>query len=355
MFEVPTVLVLGAGASVHYGYPTGDKLIEDIKDTISNKTFTDSQGRGDVFKLSSDKDCNDLLKKLEFFDPLSIDSFLGQHKSNAYLVDAGKQMIAYEILRNEDQKKLNSSYRSVDSSSGKEQRGNWYRFLLNAMFSIPIGRQFSDVISNLADPNKPLNLYIVTFNYDISLEYFFSSRIYGASFLEDSQKRIIWEKLAKNIVHIYGQIGGLSRIYDTYGVYANVPIRALHQADTWKDTIKVIGEERGEQVELNVNKAKTWLKEARNVLFLGYGFNNDNNVLLDLADSCKKTKSIFLTNYGNSPRVSKKSRELFGICDAVSHKRDAIDVYHTVKRENDALQISTQGVYQALEHEFPLI
>ena len=30
MFTVPTVLVLGAGASVPYGYPTGDELIDII-------------------------------------------------------------------------------------------------------------------------------------------------------------------------------------------------------------------------------------------------------------------------------------------------------------------------------------
>lgn len=30
MFDRPTVFILGAGASWHYGYPTGEKLVGDV-------------------------------------------------------------------------------------------------------------------------------------------------------------------------------------------------------------------------------------------------------------------------------------------------------------------------------------
>lgn len=30
MFTEPTVFILGAGASWHYGYPTGEKLVEHV-------------------------------------------------------------------------------------------------------------------------------------------------------------------------------------------------------------------------------------------------------------------------------------------------------------------------------------
>lgn len=32
MFRKPTVFVLGAGASWHFGYPTGEQLVDDVID-----------------------------------------------------------------------------------------------------------------------------------------------------------------------------------------------------------------------------------------------------------------------------------------------------------------------------------
>ena len=55
MFTKDTVLILGAGASCHLGYPTGDRLIEEIKSTINHGCliYEDGQIRFTAYPLYS--------------------------------------------------------------------------------------------------------------------------------------------------------------------------------------------------------------------------------------------------------------------------------------------------------------
>src|SRR5882672_4481138 len=103
MFSKNTVLVLGAGASCHYGYPTGERLIDKILYNIKQRNFS-YKGIGDDRKkplYDQQEHYKSLYDQLEFYDPLSIDSFLSQFLEQK-MVDAGKVMIAYEILESEN-------------------------------------------------------------------------------------------------------------------------------------------------------------------------------------------------------------------------------------------------------------
>jgi hypothetical protein len=119
-----TVFILGAGASWHYGYPTGEELVKKViaKARIATNHFTTvltSPANGISFRpkyitrnspdpvpadgLTGMKaewqtaidECSDLVSRLTTVDPLVIDYFLGQ---NPRLGDIGKFFIAWVLL-----------------------------------------------------------------------------------------------------------------------------------------------------------------------------------------------------------------------------------------------------------------
>jgi hypothetical protein len=342
MFEQETVLVLGAGASCHYGYPTGDGLIDDIRATIFSDSFDDRyEGEFTPFEIT---ECKELHELLSFFDPLSIDTFLSQHSYNKILVEAGKHLIAHQILVSENPEKLERRDR-------QQERGNWYRFLLNDLFAPPPGQNLEFVINKLADKTADIPVKIITFNYDISLEFYLHSRLGKSGFLKDNIP-IILERLNKNIIHVYGKIGGDGRVVDNYGSFGDYGSKAQlkknnawRKADEWKDTIHVIGDER-DQIQEAAQKAKGWLSNAKNIFFLGYGFDKRNNALLDLENTTLNAHKIYYTN-------SEGSRNIDAVCKNLFRH-----VYYSTSarsnRESGNIVGTHQKIYPALLKEFSL-
>ena len=122
MFFNKTVFILGAGASWHYGYPTGEDLVRKViaKAQVASEYFQDAMtnasasvsrpqyvARRSPMSMpdglagarkdwdSASKECDDLVRRLNSVDPLVIDYFLGQ---NPHLADIGKLMIAWVLL-----------------------------------------------------------------------------------------------------------------------------------------------------------------------------------------------------------------------------------------------------------------
>ena len=127
MFEAKTVFILGAGASWHYGYPTGEELVQHViqkantAQTYFNSVLTGAGGAGLPHRPTfvarhhpetpadgvtgmkaqwSDaiNECRDLALRLGSVDPLVIDYFLG---NNPHLEEIGKLCIAWVILERE--------------------------------------------------------------------------------------------------------------------------------------------------------------------------------------------------------------------------------------------------------------
>src|SRR5260370_30374240 len=118
-----TVFILGAGASWHYGYPTGEELVKRViqKAHVAREYFTTTLKspaggivhRPNFIKRNSPdplpngttgmadewdraiKECTDLIGRLTAVDPLVIDYFLGQ---NPHLEDIGKLCVAWVLL-----------------------------------------------------------------------------------------------------------------------------------------------------------------------------------------------------------------------------------------------------------------
>ena len=107
MIEEPTVLILGAGASVPYGYPTGKELVDSVIDThLTLVDFGASKSNVEEFTTDLRRSAVD-----------SIDAFLERRRE---WLDLGKLAIAVFLMRAEREDNLHST-----------TGDNWYRFLMN--------------------------------------------------------------------------------------------------------------------------------------------------------------------------------------------------------------------------------
>ena len=140
MFKLPTVLILGAGASWPFGFPTGDELVENI-----------CRGQGYGPKLSQQHEEYETFKDtLWDASPPSIDTFL---EDNEKFEKIGKIAISREILEIEsvNQQRGEEIYVRRGATPKRENvsltkfANNWYRKLFEKM-----GDTFDDFGENLS-------------------------------------------------------------------------------------------------------------------------------------------------------------------------------------------------------------
>ena len=144
MIPKPTTLIIGAGASTPFGFPTGYTLLQkalvwgDVGNGKTNPT---------IFKwLGIDQQKLDSFRvALSRSGKKSVDSFL-EHRPE--FLDVGKAVIALELIQCEREHEL-----------FKRDGKSWYEYLFNELNTV-----FDDF-----DQNK---LSILTFNYDRSLEHY---------------------------------------------------------------------------------------------------------------------------------------------------------------------------------------
>ncbi len=307
MFQYQTVLVLGAGASVPYGFPTGDGLIDFII-TQTQKSFLFYLFQDD-FPISHMRSFKRFGRELKEFDPISIDSFLTEHVSDQELKEVGKSLISYSIIKHQEP---TAFFRKYQTNAVKD---NWYKFLFDTILN-----------NSTADEllNGILKLNIITFNYDLSLEYYLHSRILkSGKFNSPSDAEAFFQKLLSNIIHVYGSIypyreepslligSNPDSIYSGISRYA---IRANHtlflEAERLATNIRVIGEDRVRD-ENTKSQIRNLLSQAQSIYFLGFGFHEDNIRLLDIPNSTKNTLSVYVNSYDGYPKIRRRVEELF--------------------------------------------
>jgi hypothetical protein len=144
----PTVLVLGAGASAPFGFPSGRKLRDDIIAGLRKETAQPFQlltaAGFDVNHVASFRDA------LRRSGQPSVDVFLEYRPE---FIPVGKVAVAASLIPYEDETKL---------WSGDD---NWYEHL------------WKHLGPSLMDDIAQSHLSVVTFNYDRSLEQFLFSAL----------------------------------------------------------------------------------------------------------------------------------------------------------------------------------
>lgn len=273
MIKTKTALILGAGASIPYRYPSMEELRKDICNNIVEQKNSKILNTLELYG-------EDIRKfRFEFFKSgaYSIDQFLENRKEFRKI---GKIAIALELLKSNRLDDLNS----VPNSE------NWYRLIFNKM-----NDNFNDFDRN--------DISFITFNYDLSLEVYLFDALQSYF---GKTKKVAIEKLNKiNIVHLYGSIGSFSDIKKLDLINDNNTKAAL--INSAANNIKIMSD--GGEYDEDFNKAHELLRKAKLICFLGFGFNETNLERLKLTELDHR-KQIQSTEV-NLPELKKRYVKTF--------------------------------------------
>lgn len=255
MITKKTVFVLGAGASMPYGFPSGAQLRQMLCAPTQGHYIDVDWGSLIAKKGVSNEDALRFSEAFLNSGVESIDSFLSRRSKE--FGEIGKLAIAAILCSFEEP----SALRKIDNDD------DWYRHLWNAL--VDGVHECGELSDN--------QVRFVTFNYDRSLEYFFVQscrETFGVTY-QDAVKAI--ESL--KIIHVYGQLGKLdqqssieARPYETRVGAIELSIAA--------NGIKIIPESRDDALEFD--EARELFSWAEQICFLGFGFDSLNVSRLNL-------------------------------------------------------------------------
>ena len=332
MYNRNTVFILGAGASWHYGYPTGEILVHEVRrfavelSNYCNGCAERSIGYAPKFiardGLTKDRwrEWRDIFSKVSLridnADPLVIDYFLSQ---NPDLREAVTFLIAWVILRREALYRSYKNRENRTTESHQRTNDNWVRFIAHKRVQT---RPDSSALSQ----NR---VNFITFNYDYSLEQALIQSLDSLSYLRHSD--IVNFMSEQRIVHMYGQVryapystdgvGGFSVVENPLALFGNS--QAQHQLADLMDKvynasreINVIEIGNKDDNSDNIQVAQEILAKATDLYFLGYGFDENNNKRLGLDRIVLRSQGgphlkINYTNYQDSNRINKIAGSLF--------------------------------------------
>ncbi len=263
MINAPTLLVLGAGASIPFGFPSGLELLSLICQKLGS-----TSGRELFLRLGFGvKELDKFRDALLFSGKTSVDGFL---EYRIEFIEIGKIAIAAELIPRESEVRLfhrDHKYR------------NWYVYLFEKMSC-----SFDEFHSN--------KLSVITYNYDRSLEHFLLTSVMNsfAQTWEESTEKL--KRIA--IVHLHGRLGFLPWQKDTGRRY----VGQFSDSDLYgaANNIKIISEQKDIVNDDDFQQAHKLLEEAEVVYFLGFGYNEINVERLRI-DSYPEGK-LFGTCYG---------------------------------------------------------
>lgn len=259
MITENTLLILGAGASKPYGYPTAAELrVQIIKNLLKllKTEITSNNQNSDFDNLPFIRQVKDLIYTFDRSSTSSIDLFLTRNQKYYRL---GKEIIAFLLAHYESNSKFREEVEKPEL--------DWYSYLYNIMteeITSPTD------IAKFAD-NK---ISILTFNYDRSFEHFF----YESLFNSFTTKRNEIQGLMHNfkLVHVYGKLAPLKWEGGDALDYQSEYLRINYEG--FASNIKIIYDERN-SVQAKIS---TMITEAKNIFFLGFGYAEENLKALGL-------------------------------------------------------------------------
>jgi hypothetical protein len=261
-----TVLVLGAGASCPYGFPSGFALRKLILEGLyaeNSALFTFL--RDNITGPNGIRAFRDEFAASQMY---SIDAFLAQRPQ---FIDLGKTAIAAVLVQHE----------RVDKLRGAEQ-DHWYQYLWNQIAVSP-------------EALRSANLSIITFNYDRSLEYFLFDAIRATFHLTSPEAA---ETLLRiQIFHVYGMLGAphfLSNEGRPYSHELDATSIGIASAG-----IRVIPEQRDEG-DQTLHFVFSELQQAQQICFLGFGYDRLNLRRLRMTEIAKRDPTGGFPTHGKA-------------------------------------------------------
>lgn len=240
MIETPTVLILGAGSSVHAGYPLGLELLSELAGLRGTPATDDIPGwpkeKADGF-----------LARLSRSGLYSIDAFLERSGEEGPL---GKFLIARALKKREQ----------VDALFPPKSRNSWYQYLLNRLMK-GSGRN---------EEFDPRNLSVITFNYDRSLEAYLHHALETRFAVSSADAAAMLAAIP--IVHVHGILGRypeipyVSEATPEEHAQISTQIHIIHELQSAPDGF----------CNAEFEKSHELLTAAERIFFLGFGFHPEN-------------------------------------------------------------------------------
>ena len=262
MISRQIVLILGAGASIPFGFPSGVGLYKEVLALPQNSAEEQLlRACGLTYEH-----CELFKDNLRHSGRTSVDAFL---ETRPDLIRVGKPLMALALIKHEHTSAL----------FAPEKKGeNWYDYLFEKMLTPHIDRFGNNKIS------------FITYNYDRSLEMYLGTALeaaYGAP-MDDIAKQLSRIR----IIHLHGKMGNLP-----FEDGPNRPYSAELTEESFRigyGGIKIIHESIDREPQFE--QAHELLSEAQIVCFLGFGYHETNVNRLMLA---KITEAGFYgTTYG---------------------------------------------------------
>lgn len=268
MIKLRTVLILGAGASKPYCFPTGRELLIKIRKALDPKGTSDLRSNLVNFGID-DNHINDFHRELMYSDPPSVDAFL-EHRTE--FLKVGKLAITLSLIPCEKDKTL---------FERELKEPSWYQYLFERLYTPSL------------DDFRWNKLSIITFNYDRSIEHYLFSVLkhrYGISEEECKEKMKIIP-----ILHVHGRIGALPWQEESARLYSPKVHRNVKKVS---EQIKVVTGDLEPSPEFTL--AYTWMDIAEKIVFLGFGYHEANLRRLRIDEFKRKSMSGTCQGLGKS-------------------------------------------------------
>jgi|KBSMisStandDraft_5_1062788.scaffolds.fasta_scaffold234320_2 hypothetical protein len=244
MIGCKIVLVLGAGASVPYGFPDGSTLVRQIVQTAQGGSAYDAFSRWSGGKWKKDR-IDLFCSELQESGWWSIDRFL-QHRPD--LQDIGKAMIAYYLMKCEQPETLDTYPNNL---------GRWYQYFYNEL----LRPKSPDELAK-----NPLS--VITYNYDRSFE-FYLYRALRAGFKLSPEDALAHSR-AIPVVHMHGSLGELPP--DERGRPYAPTVEGFVEASA---NLHIVSDDI-ESSGVIEKKCRPVLQAADRIIFLGFGYDRTN-------------------------------------------------------------------------------
>ncbi|HEA68247.1 MAG TPA: hypothetical protein ENI07_15720 [Desulfobacterales bacterium] len=297
MIEIPTVFILGAGASAPYGYSTGaglsTKIVNEFYDKLEALLKNDSSLSETDMKLH----LREAKLFLDVFEkaPVSIDKFLS---INPFFSSYGKIAITLNILNEE---KSSKSLKEMDSSDSKQ---DWYKLLFERMVS---------TLNNSSDFDRfrENKVAFITFNYDRSLDHFIYKSFRNTFWQsrDDFERSLNLNDFKKYIpfplIHVYGQVDKIRWHGGSY--YRDRENFDFTKIEELSHNIRVIGE-RSNGLKDEISEVIT---NHKRIFILGFGYADENLEAIGLPGPVNEEWNIYGTAKGMKEKEIKEKRYIF--------------------------------------------
>lgn len=312
MFRDKTTFVIGAGASAEFNLPVGSGLANNIKasallrlddyrekNRIADDFFCDAVTM--KFRTPAErKPYLDALKAINegIYTAVSIDAFIHRNRGSTFITEMGKALIALEIAKAERGSLMHMSRR-------EEQSGTLDRKELEDTWIGPFFRTMADGVEDPAQLGKGVT--IICFNYDRCIEFYLREAIHKAYRVERRIAQDIVDKM--NIIHPYGTLGKLPWNFSGVGdgkLHFGPELDSYFELFEVGQNIRTYTEQAHDAEE--VKKIHDAMFDCQNLIFLGFGFNNQNLDLLRIRSLNNylnpALRNIYTTGVGIYPQAN---------------------------------------------------